>query len=332
MEIVEGSSSRVLDFRSPVVTIGNFDGVHIGHQRIFQIVTARARELNGVSVCYTFRPHPQKIIAPDRCPPLLVTRRKKFELVARQGIAVLLEQPFTLEFSQQSAAEFMKNALYASIHPAEVYVGHDFHFGKGREASFSQMQEMGEELGFSVNVIEEVLSDGEEVSSSRIRQLVGEGRVEEAALLLGRAFTVEGTVVTGAARGRALGFATANVDVLNEIMPADGVYAVFGRLGDPPGNASDSWDPSEVPSWKLLPGVANIGLAPTFGRGRRTLEVHFPGIDGDRHGSYIEVLFLARLRAERKFPGPEALADQIRKDVEAARKVHAENEWRFRCE
>lgn len=329
MEIVEGSSSRPVEFPSPVVTIGNFDGVHIGHQKIFQIVTDRARKRGGTSVCYTFLPHPQKIIAPERCPPLLVTRRKKFELIAAQGIDVLVEEPFTREFSQQTAAEFMKNVLYAAIHPAEVYVGHDFHFGKGREASFAVMQGMGEDLGFSVNVIDEVMSNNEEVSSSRIRRLVGEGRVEEAAVLLGRAFTAEGTVVTGAARGRALGFATANIDVKNEILPADGVYAVFGRLGDLPGDLPPSGGAHSLADRELLPGVANLGFAPTFGRDRRTLEVHFLDVEGDRYGSHVELLFLARLRGERKFPAPDALAAQIRKDVLAARKVQAGNAWRL---
>jgi riboflavin kinase/FMN adenylyltransferase len=161
---------------------------------------------------------------------------------------------------------------------------------------------------------------------------VAEGRVEEASVLLGRAFSVEGTVVAGAARGHALGFATANIEIRNEILPADGVYAVFGRLGEATESAPDEGYRSGVSEWKLLPGVANLGFAPTFGRDRRTLEVHFLDIEGDRYGSYVEVLLLARLRGERKFPGPQALADQIRKDIEVARKVHTENEWRFRAE
>ena len=136
MKICEGSSTISADLRSPVVTIGNFDGVHIGHQRIFQVVTARARDLDGTSVCYTFRPHPQKVLAPDRCPPLLVTHRKKLRLIEQSGIDFLVIEPFTPSFSQQTAAQFMKNVLYDLIRPVEVYVGHDFHFGKGREASF----------------------------------------------------------------------------------------------------------------------------------------------------------------------------------------------------
>ncbi len=336
MEIVEGSSSLRSELRTPIVTIGNFDGVHVGHQKIFQTVTRRAREMGGQSVCYTFDPHPQRIIAPDYCPPLLITRRKKIALIARQGIDVLIIEPFTHAFSQQSAEDFLTKVLHAQLAPKEVYVGHDFHFGKGRAASFASLQSMGEKLGFGVHVIEEVLSEDEEVSSSRIRRLVAEGKVEEAARLLGRAFTVEGTVIPGAARGHTLGFATANVEVENELLPADGVYAVFGRLGGPP-----EQDPREVAGAamadplagkRLLAGVANIGFAPTFGARRRALEVHFLDVEGNLYGSHVEVLFLGRLREERKFSDAGALMDQIGRDVEAARRIHAENEWRAREE
>lgn len=336
MEIVEGSASISHSLRSPIVTIGNFDGVHVGHQKIFQTVTRRAREVGGLSVCYTFEPHPQRIIAPDYCPPLLVTRRKKIELIARQGIEVLIVEPFTRAFSQQSAEQFMTDVLHARLGPREVYVGHDFHFGKGRAASFASLQSMGEKLGFGVHVIEEVLSEGEEVSSSRIRRLVAEGRVEEAAKLLGRAYTVEGKVVAGAARGESLGFATANIEVENELMPADGVYAVFGRLGEcperDPRKVAGAAQADPLAGKRLLAGVANIGFAPTFGERQRKLEVHFLDVEGDQYGSFVEALFLARLREERKFPDAAALVAQIRADVEAARRVHAENDWRARSE
>lgn len=337
MEIVEGSGSLRSPLRSPIVTIGNFDGVHLGHQKIFQTVTSRAHEVGGRSVCYTFEPHPQRIIAPDYCPPLLLTRRKKVELIAKAGIDVLIFEPFTREFSQQTAEEFLTGVLKGRLGPREVYVGHDFHFGKGRAASFANLQAMGEKLGFRVHVIEEVLADGEEVSSSRIRRLVAEGEVEEAAKLLGRGFTVEGKVIAGTSRGKSLGFATANVEVENEIMPADGVYAVFGRFGSPPeGEGREAGGAAPVDplaGGRLLAGVANIGFAPTFGPRRRILEVHFlEDVKGERYGRHVEVLFLARLREERKFPDGAALAAQIRRDVEAARRVHAENEWRARCE
>jgi riboflavin kinase/FMN adenylyltransferase len=335
MEILEGSAFLKSDLPSPVVTIGNFDGVHIGHQRIFQIVTGRAKELGGRSLCYTFQPHPQRVIAPDRCPPLLVTRRKKLELIAGQGIDIIVIEPFTSSFAQQTAAEFMSSILYSRLHPREVYVGHDFHFGKGREASFATLQESGENLGFRVSVIEEVMADSAEVSSSRIRRLIAEGKVEQASVLLGRAFSLEGPVIPGAARGRELGFATANLEVENEILPPDGVYAVFGRIAEPvrPSTKRSDGRPAAAPGpaqgrGVLAPGVANIGFAPTFGRRARTVEIHFLDWDRDQYGAHLEVLFLARLREERKFENREALVAQIRKDIEAARGVHSAQGWR----
>ncbi|OGP84015.1 MAG: riboflavin biosynthesis protein RibF [Deltaproteobacteria bacterium RBG_13_65_10] len=325
MEIVYGSKSFPSGLPSPVLTIGNFDGVHIGHQRIFRTVGEHARQLGGTSVCYTFDPHPQKILAPDRCPPLLVTPRKKLELIAREGIDVTLVERFTLAFSQQTAADFIRDILVERIRPVEVYVGHDFHFGKGREASFAALEEMGVRFGFRVTVIEEVRVGTDEVSSSLIRRLVADGRVEDAARLLGHAFTLEGRVVEGAGRGRGLGFATANLDVENEVKPADGVYAVFGRLraGVEPGAGA-----AAAREGNLTPGVANVGVVPTFGEKKRSVEVHLLDFDRDLYDDLVEVLFLARLREERKFSGPTALAAQIRKDVEQARAIHAANGWR----
>ncbi len=336
MEIIEGSAFLKSDLASPIVTIGNFDGVHIGHQEIFRIVSARARELGGTSICYTFHPHPQKVISPDRCPPLLVTLRKKLELIAREGIDITVIERFTFRFAQQTAQEFMSNILQARIHPREVYVGHDFHFGKGREASFATLEETGGKLGFRVSVIEEVLAEGTEVSSSRIRRLIAEGKIEYASALLGRAFSLEGPVVPGAARGKELGFATANLEVENEILPPDGVYAVFGRIVGPnaPSAEGTATSASVRPQARaaLAPGVANIGFAPTFGRRTRTVEIHFLDWEGDHYGERLEVLMLARLREEKKFASRGALVEQIRKDIESARNVHEAQGWRVGIE
>jgi len=314
MEIVHGSAQLPSGLPSPIVTIGNFDGVHIGHQKIFRTVIARARALGGTSICYTFDPHPQRVLAPDRRVPLIVTPRKKLALIGAEGIAITVLEPFTHEFSRQSAEEFIRNVLFDRLRPVEVYVGHDFHFGKGREASFATLAEVGARLRLRVEVIEEVTIDGAEVSSSRIRRLVSAGRVEEAARLLGRAFTLEGRVERGAGRGRGIGIATANLAVENELLPADGVYAIFGRIGEAGAAAAEG---------ALIPGVANIGFAPSFGGTRRAVEAHLFDVDRDLYGLPLEILLLARLRDERKFPDPGALVAQIRKDIEAARRVHA---------
>jgi riboflavin kinase/FMN adenylyltransferase len=338
MRIVQGSVNLPSGLPAPVLTIGNFDGVHVGHQRMFATVTARALSLGGTSICYTFEPHPQKVLAPDRCPPLIVTPRKKLELIGREGIDVILVEEFTREFSRQSAADFITGVLYARIRPVEVYVGQDFHFGKGREASFTALQDLGRELGFGVTVIDEVTVDGAEVSSTRIRRLVAEGRVEEAARLLGRAFTLEGTVEPGAGRGRGMGVATANLRVANELTPADGVYAIFGRIVGPgadpesPGGRKLRAENAGRLQASLIPGVANIGFAPSFGGDRRAVEAHLLDVDRDLYGLEMELLLLARLREERKFPNPEALVAQIRRDIEAARAVHARHGWRVNLE
>jgi riboflavin kinase/FMN adenylyltransferase len=314
MEIVHGSANFPPGLPSPVVTIGNFDGVHVGHQKIFRTVIDRARALGGTSVCYTFDPHPQRVLAPDRCPPLIVTPRKKLALIGAEGIAITVVEAFTQAFSRQGAEEFIRHILFGRLHPVEVYVGHDFHFGKGREASFATLEDLGARLRLRVEVIEEVTIDGAEVSSSRIRRLVAAGQVEEAARLLGRAFTLEGLVEPGAGRGRAMGIATANLAIENELLPADGVYAIFGRLGEEGATAAEG---------VLIPGVANIGFAPSFGGTRRTVEAHLLDVDRDLYGLPLEILLLARLRDERKFPDAGSLVAQIRKDIEAARRVHA---------
>jgi riboflavin kinase/FMN adenylyltransferase len=316
MEIVHGSAHFPPGFASPVVTIGNFDGVHIGHQKIFRTVIARSLAVGGTSVCYTFDPHPQRVLAPERCPPLIVTLSQKLALIAAEGIAVTAVEPFTTEFSRQSAEQFIRDVLYGRLRPVEVYVGHDFHFGKGREASFARLEDLGARLSFRVQVIDEVTLDGAEVSSSRIRRLVAAGQLEEAERLLGRAFTLEGRVERGAGRGRGLGIATANVAVQNELLPADGVYAIFGRIGEAAGSSPGA-------PGLLIPGVANIGFAPSFGGTRRTVEAHLFDVDRDLYGLSIEIQLLARLRDERKFPDAESLVAQIRSDIEAARQVHA---------
>jgi len=317
MEIVRGSAQIPPGLPSPVVTIGNFDGVHIGHQKIFRTVIARARALGGTSICYTFDPHPQRVLAPDRCPALIVTLHQKLALIAAEGMAVTVVEPFTTEFSRQSAEQFILDVLYGRMRPVEVYVGHDFHFGKGREASFATLEDLGARLSFRVEVIDEVTVDGGEVSSSRIRRLVAAGQVEEAARLLGRPFTLEGRVERGAGRGRGLGIATANVAVENELLPADGVYAIIGRVGEASGA------PAGAPEGALIPGVANIGFAPSFGGARRTVEAHLLDVDRDLYDLPIEIRLLARLRDERKFPDAGSLVAQIRRDIEAARRVHA---------
>jgi len=295
----------------PVLTVGNFDGIHVGHRAILDTVVARARALGGEAVVYTFDPHPRRVLHPARAPKLLTTLEQRLELLEAAGVDAVIVEPFTLEFASTPAETFIRNVIYERIHPLEVYVGYDFHFGKDRGGSMRLLVELGPRLGFSVTIISEVVVDEGDVNSTRIREILAEGRVEEARSMLGRPYTVRGRVGVGDRRGRTIGFPTANLDPENEVLPGKGVYAGRLRLldeGDPPRGAD-------------FAAVTNVGTRPTFRKGDEVLaEAHLLGFSGDLYGRRVELSFLSRLRPERRFPDVEALRTQIRADVDEARK------------
>jgi riboflavin kinase/FMN adenylyltransferase len=307
---IRGSAALEQPIRRTIVTIGNFDGIHLGHRAILKTVVDRAKDLDGQAVVYTFDPHPRKVLRPEKAPALLNTLEQKLELLERVGVDVVVVEPFTAEFSRTGADEFVR-ILHERIQPLEVYVGYDFHFGRDREGSMRMLTEMGPRLGFSVTIIPEVTVDADDVNSTRIRQLLAEGEAERAARMLGRPFTIRGYVVRGDERGRSLGFPTANVEPENEVIPAAGVYAGHLRLlddGDPPAGA-------------CLPAVINVGRRPTFGDGRGLVaEAHAIDGGGDFYGRRVELSFSVWLRAERRFPSADALSVQIEQDVETARR------------
>jgi riboflavin kinase/FMN adenylyltransferase len=308
-EAVQGLPVRL---ERTVLTIGNFDGIHLGHRRILDTVVARARQLRGTAALYTFDPHPRRVLAPDRSPRLLTTLEQKLELVEAAGVDVVVVEPFTLEFAKTDAAEFVTRFVHARLRPVEVYVGYDFHFGRDREGSMHKLTELGPRLGFAVTIIPEVTVGDRDVNSTRIRALLAEGRVEETRDLLDRPYGVRGRVVAGDRRGRTLGFPTANLEPENEILPASGVYAGHLRLLEP-----------GVPApGRLLPAVTNVGCRPTFKDGAELLaEAHLLDFEGDLYGRRVELLFETRLRAEQRFAGVDALRQQIARDVEAARRA-----------
>lgn len=307
MRIIRGIKSCCEKFPHPVLTLGNFDGVHLGHQAIFRRVVARAREIGGTPIAFTFEPHPLKVLAPERSPKLLNTFHGKMKLVECSGIEVVICADFDREFADQHPEEFARRVLVEGIGVQEVYVGYDYAFGKGREGSISSLLGMGERHGFAVGVVDAVQVDGSVVSSSRVRDLIVEGRVEEAPRYLGRFYSIEGNVVHGASRGQTLGFPTANIQSPNELLPSHGVYAVHAHVG---GRAID--------------GAAAIGVRPTFGEGPVSIEVFLFDFDGDLYGKHVEVSFVKRLRGEQKFPDADALVSQMHKDVEHARAALAE--------
>jgi riboflavin kinase/FMN adenylyltransferase len=295
----------------PVVTIGNFDGVHLGHRAILDTVVERAHAHGGQAVVYTFEPHPRKVLQPDRAPKLLTTLDQKLELLAEAGVEAVIVEPFSLEFARTPAESFIREYLHERVRPVEVYVGYDFHFGRDREGSMRLLTETGPMLGFAVTIIPEVTIDAGDVNSTRIRELLGSAEVMRANEMLGRPYTVRGSVAKGDERGRTIGFPTANVDPVNEVLPAPGVYA--GRL-----RFLDSGDPAEGVS---LPAVTNVGTRPTFvDDGRVLAEAHLIDFEGDLYGRSVELAFEHHLRPERRFDGVDALRTQIQADVVEARK------------
>ncbi len=312
MEVARGSGALPLQPDGSVVTIGNFDGLHRGHQAILETVTGRARDHNGTAVVYTFDPHPRKVIHGTDAPGLLCTLEQKIELLEAAGIDLLVVQDFSLEFAKTSPESFIRDHIHARLAPREVYVGYDFHYGHDREGSMRLLTQLGPDLGFSVTVIPEVRVGGQDVSSTRIRERLAAGDVEAAAVMLGRPYAMRGRVVQGDQRGRLLDFPTLNLDPENELLPANGVYATWVCL----------LDDGEIPKGKTYASVTNVGRRPTFKDGDPPLaETHLFDFAGDLYGRRYELRFEARLRKERRFPGPDALREQIARDAEESRRV-----------
>ena len=295
-------------FSRTVITIGNFDGVHLGHRAILARVVQRARELEAQSVAVTFEPHPLKVLRPEVDMPLLTTPAQKIKLLDLAGLEAVVVLPFTPEFAGIPAREFVQRYFLERLRIREVVVGHDYCFGRGREGNIELLEAMGRQHGFTVQVVWAVEMEGAVVSSSLIRAMLRLGKVTEAARLLGRAYEVQGKVVPGKGRGaKLLGIPTANIRPENELLPATGIYAVRVHRGG-----------------EVLPGAANIGICPTFENGEFSLEVHLLDFAGDLYDESLGVDFVARLREERRFPSIEALAAQIQADIAAARGVLAE--------
>lgn len=312
MRVVRGSAALGRSPRRAILTIGNFDGLHIGHREILRTVIDRARARDGEAVVYTFDPHPRKVLQADRAPSLLTTTEQKLELLAAAQIDLVVLEPFTAEFATTTPESFVREHVHAHVAPLEVYVGYDFHYGRDRAGSMRLLTELGPRLGFAVTIIPEVTIGGRDVSSSRIRELLAAGDVEESKRMLGRSFAVRGTVVAGDRRGRTLGFPTANLAPENEVVPAHGVYAGHVRLLDAGTPAAGT----------RFAAVTNVGRRPTFKDDDPALaEAHLFDFSGDLYGRRIEVSFEARLRGEQKFSGAAALRAQIARDVEIARQI-----------
>ncbi len=302
--IVLRSLKRLKSVKNPILTLGNFDGIHVGHRRIISRVVAKAEKESVPSVVYTFEPHPLKVVAPHRSPPILLDMEDKRGLIKELGIDYLVLAEFTKEFAATHPRRFVEDVLVKALRVREVWVGHDFSFGRGRAGTVEYLRELGRELGFKVRVMPAYRKGGRIVSSSLIRELVKAGEVRKAASLLGKDYRIKGRVVKGTAVGREIGFPTANLKVSSELVPKNGVYAAYASVGG-----------------VRRPAVLNIGTAPTFGGRDKAVEVHILGFMGDLYGRKMEVSFVRRLRDEKTFKTRAALIRRIRKDAERAREL-----------
>jgi riboflavin kinase/FMN adenylyltransferase len=295
--------ARPARWSAPVLALGNFDGLHRGHRKILDRVHRVAQERAATSVVMTFDPHPPRVVRPDKAPPLLMTNDQKVEAIAQTGLQGAAIVRFTPEMSRWDPETFVRTVLVDWMHVAEVWVGANFLFGHDRAGNFTLLRMLGSRYGFKAEKIDPVRYKEFVVSSTRVRRLVSEARVDEAAALLGHSYFIDGTVVRGDQRGRAIGFPTANLCSDNELLPPHGVYATTARVGD-----------------VVRASVTNIGTRPTVDNsGRTTVETHIFNFDADLYGTSVRVGFVQRLRDERAFDGLDALRAQIAADCDRAR-------------
>jgi len=285
--------------RPTVVTLGVFDGLHLGHQLIMQTVVERARTAGAVPTVITFEPHPRAVLHPESAPPLLQTFDQKIEALGVLGIEQTIVIRFDRDFAQVRAEDFLRDVIAERLHAKEVYLGRGFAFGHNREGNIGLLRTVSQSLGFFADEVAEVRLRGHRVSSSRIRELLQQGRVNLARRMLGRPYGVEGRVVRGAERGAALGFPTANLHPQNRVIPRNGVYVTATLI-------EGKWRRS----------VTNIGTRPTFGADDESaVETFVMDWSGDLYGDVVRVRFLHRLRAETKFNSLDELKSQIKSDV-----------------
>jgi riboflavin kinase/FMN adenylyltransferase len=305
MSLVRLRIPEALGWPRPALTLGNFDGVHRGHQALVSAVVDEAERRSGTAVVLTFEPHPARILSPERAPQALMTVEQKAEVLGSLGVERVVALSFTALLSQRTPEEFAAIVLRDTVGAVLLAVGPDFGFGRGRSGNLETLKRLGPSLGFEVVTVPAVIQGGAPISSTRIRERLNAGDVGEAAALLGRRFFVDGRVVQGDGRGRTLGIPTANLELVNEQLPKPGVYACWCRVGTDGG---------------LLRSVVNIGTRPTFGGGQSLLESHLLDFDADLYGRSLRIEFAARLRDERRFPDAAALITQIGADKEAARR------------
>ncbi len=305
MDVIRGVENIPAHLRCAVVTIGNFDGIHLGHRIIIRRVVEEARREKCPAIVISFDPHPKMVLHPERRPFYLITSlEEKVRLLEGLDVDTFLLIPFTLEYARTTAEEFVRSVLADRLRIRKIVIGHDTTFGRGKQGNADFLASFGRQLGFEVEVMNAVRVGETTVSSTRIREALLAGDVRLAASLLGRHYTLSGRVVSGQHRGVRLGFPTANISADKELVPARGVYAVYVVL-----------------EGIRRPGALSIGINPTFTEMKRSVEVHILDFNEDIYGKSLDVIFIERLRDEIRFASPEELIAQIKRDVARAREI-----------
>ncbi|GKT10091.1 bifunctional riboflavin kinase/FAD synthetase [Desulforhabdus sp. TSK] len=305
MDVFVGIDNISNSLKNPVITIGNFDGVHYGHQILFQQVKDWAHEIQGQSVVMTFNPHPLEVLFPGKGPACITPHEQKLELIAAYGIDVTIVIPFDKDFAKISAHDFVTRLLVEKIGVKAVVVGYDYRFGRNRQGDIDFLQKMGEQYGFEVRTLSGIRMAKTVVSSTAIRQLIKDGNIREVNRLLGHPYEISGTVVTGRQRGgHLLGFPTANIKMSCQAPPRPGVYVA-----------------QAIVDGTTYGGAVNLGYNPTFGDTPFTLEVHILDFNEDIYGKTVTVRFFDRLRDEMRFSGIDELREQISRDVLKTREM-----------
>ncbi|MCS6874361.1 MAG: bifunctional riboflavin kinase/FAD synthetase [Pyrinomonadaceae bacterium] len=291
--------------RGTVLTFGVFDGLHLGHQKIMQVVVERAREIKAIATVITFDPHPRAVLYPKSAPALLQTLDQRLAAFEVLGIQQAIVINFDKEFASMRAEEFIKNIIHGRLQAREVYLGKGFAFGKNREGNIELLKKMSQELGFFADEVPEVSLRGQRISSSKIRELLLLGKVNLARRMLGRPYGIEGQVIQGDGRGRMLGFPTANLLTKNRVIPKNGVYVTASLI-----------------EGKWLRSITNVGFRPTFHNSEDSpsIETHIFGFKDNLYGNVLRIRFLHRIRNEKKFSNIEELKSQIIKDINRAKK------------
>ncbi len=293
----------------PVVTIGNFDGVHVGHQEIFDRVKKKAHQEGGKAVVFTFKPHPLKLLRPVKCPPLITPYAKRIRLIEHFGMDAVIVARFTHDFATLTPDAFFMDILRDIFNVRAIFIGYDFSFGKDRKGSVERLKKLGERYDVDVSVVGPVRLHGEPVSSTRIRELVAKGEMRKAREFLGRYFFLSGEVIEGHRRGQRFGFPTANIETGHELFPPRGVYATFLFY-----------------QGKRYRAVTNVGVNPTFNNGGLSIETYVLNFSTPLYGEEVSVSFVQRMRDEICFPSVRALTKQIEADVKFAVDILEEEE------